>query len=323
MQKTIPSLAIAVAVVAAGIVPPGAGAQPAFPSQPVRIVLATPAGGASDTAARLLAQSLAKRLGQQVLVENRPGGNGVPAVQAVLGAAPDGHTLLWAQSSMAGMPILVRSAPVKSMAEFAPIAPVVDLVYGLFVNPQVPAATVAELGAHLRANPDRLSYATGVLSEYMITVAWLDAIGARAVRVPYKGGSQLMPNLVAGEVQFNFGPLAPGLPHVRSGKLRLLATLPERVEGLAGVPALKDAGVAIGQLPTWNGLVAPPATPAALTERIAREVNQVLAEPAVRTALEAQGFRVTGGGPRQMAEAVELATNTWRRFVRDHDIPQE
>ncbi|MDH5540356.1 MAG: tripartite tricarboxylate transporter substrate-binding protein, partial [Rhizobacter sp.] len=100
----------------------GVQAQTGFPNRPLKIVVATPAGGASDTAARLLAQSLAVSLGQQVLVENRPGGNGVPAMHAVLGAPADGHTLLWAQSSMAGMPLLVKSAPVKSMGEFTPVA---------------------------------------------------------------------------------------------------------------------------------------------------------------------------------------------------------
>jgi tripartite-type tricarboxylate transporter receptor subunit TctC len=312
-----------VSVAALGIVGRPAAAQAAFPSQPLRIIVATPAGGGSDTAARLIAQSLSRSLGQQVLVENRPGGNGVPAVQAVLSAPADGYTLLWAQASMTGMPLLVKSAPIKSMSEFAPVVNIVNIVYGILVNPKVPATTVNELTAALRASPDRMNYGTGALSEYLLTVLYLRAVGARATRVPYKGGAQLMPDLLSGELQFNFGPLAPALAHVQLGKLRLLATLPDRSGATPDVPSLAEAGVLIDALPTWNGLVAPPGTPTEVTARLAQEVNRALAEPAVRSALTAQGFRVSGGTPQQMGQSIEAASATWRQFVREYEIPQE
>lgn len=300
-----------------------ASGQSSFPAQPMRIVVATPAGGASDAAARVVAQALSKRLGQQVVVENRPGGNGVPALQAVLAAPADGHTLLWAMASMTATPLLVKSSPVKSMNEFAPVTPVVSLVYGLFVNPKVPATTVAELTAWLKTNPGRASYATGTLSEYMVAVHYLRSAGAKAERVPYKGGVQLLPDLMNGEVQFNFGPLAPALPHIRSGKLRLLATMPDRTESTPGVPSLAESGIDTSALPAWNGLVAPPRTSPEVIARIAQEVNAVLADAAVRSTLEGQGFRVAGGTQRQMADQIEAAAATWRQFVRDYDIPQE
>jgi tripartite-type tricarboxylate transporter receptor subunit TctC len=298
-------------------------AQTGTANKTLKIVVATPAGGASDTAARLLAQSLSKSLGHPVMVENKPGGNGVPAVQTVLAAPADGQTLLWAMSSMAGMPQLVKSSPVKSFAEFTPVSLVVNLVYGVFVNPKVPATTMAELTAYLKANPDRLNYGTGVLGEYLVTMHYLHAAGLKAVRVPYKGGAQLMPDLIGGELQFNIGPLAPALPHVKSGKLRLLATLPDRAEVVAGVPSLTDSGIATDALPTWNGLVAPPGTPQADVSRLSLEVNRALADPTLRSALEVQGFQVTGGTPKQMGAAIESATVTWQKFIRDYNIPQE
>ena len=298
-------------------------AQASSASQTLKIVVATPAGGASDAAARLMAQSMAKNLGHPVIVENKPGGNGIPAVQAVLGAAADGKTLLWAMSSMAGMPQLVKSAPLKSMAELTPVAPVVNVMYGVFVNPKVPANTMAELTAYIKANPDRLNYGTGVLSEYMVTMHYLQAAGLKATRVPYKGGVQVMPDLISGELQFTVGALAPALPQVKSGKLRLLATLPDRAEVVPGVPSLASSGIATDDLPTWNGLVAPPGTPQNVVTRLAQEVNRALTEPPLRTALEAQGFQVTGGTPQQMGAAIESATATWRKFIRDHNIPQE
>jgi tripartite-type tricarboxylate transporter receptor subunit TctC len=203
------------------------------------------------------------------------------------------------------------------------VAVVVHLVYGLFVNPKVPATTVPELTAHLKANPDRLNYGTGPLSEYLLTVHYLRSVGAKAVRVPYKGGIQIMPDLISGELQFNLGPLAPALPHIRSGKLRLLATLPERSDAAPGVPSFAEAGIPAETLPIWNGLVAPPGTPPEVAARLSQEVNRALTDPTIRSALEAQGFRVAGGSPQQMAQAIEAATTTWRQFVRDHDIPQE
>lgn len=302
---------------------PAVRAQPGGPSQPLRIIVATPPGGASDTAARLLAQSLSSSLGQPVVVENKPGGNGVPAIHATLAAPPDGRTLLWAMATMAGMPLLVKDSPLKSMSDLAPVAAVVDLVYGVFVNPRVPATTPAEFAAYLKTNPGKLNYGTGVLSEYLVTVHYLRAIDATAVRVPYKGGAQLMPDLMSGELQFNIGPLAAGLPHVKSGKLRLLATLPQRSDSAPGVPALHESGIATDTVPTWNGLVAPPGTPPEVTARLAAEVNRALADTQLRGALEAQGFRVLGGTPQQMAAAIDAASVTWRRFVRDYDIPQE
>ncbi|MFT3956072.1 MAG: tripartite tricarboxylate transporter substrate binding protein [Piscinibacter sp.] len=303
--------------------PLNALAQAGGEAAPLRIVLAVPPGGASDAAARLLAQALARSLGQPVLVDNKPGGNGVPAVQAVLTAPPDGRTLLWAMASMTGMPLIVKSPPVRSMNEFTPVVAVMNVAYGVFVNPKVPATTVAELTAHLRANPDKLSYGTGVLSEYMVTAHYLRSAGLKAVRVPYKGGAQLVPDLINGELQFNIGPLAATLPHVRSGKLRLLATLPDRLDMLPGVPSLAEAGVATDTVPTWNGLVAPPGTPQETAARLAQEVNRALADPTLRAALEGLGLRVLGGTPQQMAQAIESAGASWRQFVHDHEIVPE
>ena len=196
-------------------------------------------------------------------------------------------------------------------------------MYGLFVNPNIPAATVGELTTYLKANPGRASYATGTLSEYVVAMHYLRSADLKAERVPYKGGVQLLPDLIKGEVQFNFGPLAPALPHIRSGKIRLLATLPNRSESTAGVPSLAESGIDTSGIPTWNGLVAPPRTPPEIAARIAQEVNQALADATVRGALEAQGFRVAGGTPRQMAEQIDAAAAAWRHFVRDYDIAQE
>jgi tripartite-type tricarboxylate transporter receptor subunit TctC len=315
------SAAIAVALCAA-LAASAAAAQ--VPVRPIRLVLPTPAGGPSDTAARALAQSLAKSLGQPVVIESKPGAGGALAAQAAMTAPPDGYTLLWGIASMATLPYLQKSAPFRSMTELTPVSLVGSFAFGLFVHPGVPAQSVGELIAHLRARPDQVNYATGTLGEYMAAAQLLKAGQAAAVRVPYRGGQQLMPDLLAGRVQFNIGPLSGGLPHVRDGKLRLLAVLtPQRSPLAPEVPTLAEAGIASVALPTWQAILAPPNTPREVVERLAREVDRALGDPALRRQLEQQGLQVQTAGPDALASTIARDAETWRNFVRDYDIPQE
>jgi tripartite-type tricarboxylate transporter receptor subunit TctC len=294
------------------------------PGKPIRVVVPTPAGGPSDTAARTVAQALAKSLGQPVVVENRPGASGAIAAQAVLGAPPDGHTLLWGLASMAGIPLLQKSPPFQSLAELAPVSLVGRFAFGMFVHPDVPAKTVPEFVAYARANPDRLSYATGTLGEYMAAAQFLKATGITSVRVPYKGGAQLMPDLVSGRVQLNFGPVSSGLQHAKEGKLRMLAVvLPQRSTVAPDVPTLAETGLASVSLPSWQALFAPPKTPRDLVDRLSREVARVLGDPGVRAQLEQQALQVDGSTPEALAAVVARDTDTWRTFVRDYGISQE
>jgi tripartite-type tricarboxylate transporter receptor subunit TctC len=200
---------------------------------------------------------------------------------------------------------------------------VVNLVYGVYLNPTVPAKNIAELTAYLKANPSKLNYATGPLGEYMMAAHYLKATGTQAARIPYKGGAQIMPDLITGQVQLNFGPLAAGLPHVRAGKLRLLATVPQRMSGVQDVPSLNEAGIPTDDIPLWNGLMAPPNTPREIASRIAMEVAKALKNPELLKSLEAQGLMAVGGTPEAMNTAIQSATQSWRNFIRDYDIPQE
>lgn len=305
---------------------PCAQAQTAtgYPARPVTIVVPTPAGGPSDTAARLVAKSLSAAWAQPVVVENKAGAGGALAAQAVMAAAPDGHTLLWAQASMAGMPFVQKGAPYQAMSEFTPVSNVLNFGYALFVTRDLPAQNFTDLVAYGRAQPNRLNFATGTLGEYMVAEHVLKAAGVKAQRVPYKGGAQLMPDLIGGQVQVNFGPILSGLQHVKAGKLKMLATaLPQRSALLPDVPTLSELGIPAGNLPTWNALFAPPGTPRDVAEKLASAVAQSLRDPAVRGPLEANGADPIGSTPQQLADAVAAATSAWRAFVRDYSIPQE
>lgn len=306
--------------------PPAARAQGGngYPSRPVTIVVPTPAGGPSDTAARLVAKSLSATWSQPVVVENKAGAGGALAAQAVMAAAPDGHTLLWAMASMAGAPFVQKGVPYRSMAELTPVSNVLSFGYALFVNRDLPTQNFAELVAYGRAQPDRLNFGTGTLGEYMVAEHVLRSAGIKALRVPYKGGVQLMPDLIGGQLQLNFGPILSGLQHVKAGKLKMLATaLPQRSALLPDVPTFAELGIPAGVLPTWNALFAPPGTPREVADKVAAAVAQALREPAVRGPLEANAAEPIGSTPQQLADAVEAATSAWRNFVRDNNIPQE
>lgn len=308
------------------LLPLGARAQPTerFPSRPVTIIVPTPAGGPSDMAARLVGKSLSVAWGQPVIVDNKPGANGAIAARALMAAMPDGYTLLWGQAAMAGLPFLQRDMPYRTMTELTPVSNVLSFGYALFINRDLPMQNFADLVAYGRTRPGRLSFATGTLSEYMVAEHVLKSVGVDAVRMPYQGGAQLMPDLISGQVQINFGPILSGLRHVKSGQLKMLAAgLPQRSDLLPDVPTFTELGVPDGTLPTWNGLFAPAGTPPGVVDRIATAVAQSLRDPALRAPLEANGVELLGSTPQQLAVSVDAATTAWRSFARDYKIAQE
>lgn len=290
----------------------------------LRLVVPTPAGGPSDSAARVIGTALARGSGRTVVVENRPGAAGAIAARAVLDARPDGQTLLWTLASMSGIPVLQKAPPFQSLAEFTPVGSIGRFIFALFVPADSPARTVAELVTLARAKPDALSCAHGTLGEMMAAAQFMKSTGTRAQFVPYKGGAQLMPDLTTGRVQLNFGPLSSGLAHVQSGKLRALAVLSEQRSALVPeVPTLAEAGVGIGALPTWQALLAPPGTPAELAERLSREFAALLQQPELRSALERQALVPEGSTPAALAATLSADAATWRRFVAEQQIAPE
>jgi tripartite-type tricarboxylate transporter receptor subunit TctC len=273
---------------------------------------------------RALADSASKILGQPVIVENKPGAGGAIAVQALQGAPADGHTVLFGFGSLAGLPLLQKSPPFRSLDELAPVSIVGRHSLGIFVSPAVPANSVADLITYGRANPDKLSYGTGTLAEYMAAVQFCKATGIRAVRVPYKGISQLMPDLLSGRIQFNIGPVQGGLQHVKAGKLRMLAIVaPQRSALAPDVPTLAETGVGAVSLPTWQAIFAPARTPGEIADRLSQEVASVLRMPSLREQFDQQGLQVEGSTPDALAAAVAQAQQSWAAFVRENDIPAE
>ena len=293
-------------------------------TKPIRIVVPFPAGGPSDTAARSVAQAWASTSGQSVVVENRPGAGGAIAAQAVITAAPDGQTLLWAAASMAALPSLQRTPPFRSLLDLAPLAMAGRFTYVLAVHASVPARSVADLVQHARANPGKVEYATGTLGEYMTTVQFLKAAKVDMLRVPYKGGAQAMPDLVAGRVQVFFTPIQLALPHAKDGKLRILGTvLPQRAALAPDTPTLAEAGYPNVLTPTWQALFAPPRTPREVQAKLAGEILAALRDPDLRARFAQQALAVDALGPEALAKVVADDTTTWKAFIEEYAIPLE
>jgi tripartite-type tricarboxylate transporter receptor subunit TctC len=295
-----------------------------FPERALRLIVPTPAGEPTDAAARILAQSLSKLVGQPVNVENRPGASGAIAAQAVLDAPADGHTLLMGSSALAGIPMLQRSSPFQSLAELTPVSSVGHIPFGMFVHPSIPAKTVMDFTTFARANGERLSFATGPLTELMAASLFMKATAVNMQRIPYKGVAQIMPDLVRGRVQANFGPVRSAMPHVSDGKLRMLAVLaPQRLALAPDVPTMAEAGFAMVLVPTWQAVFAPPKTSRHAVLQLAHDIAQVVASPAARAQYERLLVQVDGSSPDALAGYVERAIYAWRTFVRENDIVQE
>ena len=301
-----------------------ASAQAGYPNKPVRLIVPVPAGGPSDAAARLITQALAKSLGQAFVIDNRPGASGALAAQALMTAPADGYTLMWTLSSMSGLALLQKSSPFQSLAELTPVTLVGSFTYALFVNPDLPVRTLAEFIDHARARPDQLSYATGTLADYMATTKFFKATGTRAVRVPYRGAAQLMPDLISNRVQLYFGPLASGVAQTRDGKLRALAVFGSQRSPLApDVPTLAEGGLGNITVPTWQAVFGPPGMAPDIAERLSREVIAALANPELRAQLERLALQLEGSTPAGLSAAVVRDGQVWRSFVQEYDIPQE
>ena len=292
-----------------------------YPDRPLHFIVPFAAGGPTDNVARTVGQALAQSIGQPVIIENRPGADGTIAAQAVLGAPADGYTLLFAVSSMVALPLMKRTPPFDSLTDFAPVSMIGRFPFCMYVNPAVPAKSVAEFISYARANPGRLNYASSSPSEYMAAAQFMKVTGVSMVRVPYKGAAQAMPDLVAGRVQVNFGPMSGGLPFVKDGRLRILASLLARRSATAPeVPTMSESGVSGVYVPSWQAILAPAKTPRQIVDYLSREVNQVLRNSEVHGKLGGLALEVEGSTPEALAATLRDDLRGWAEFVRESDI---
>jgi tripartite-type tricarboxylate transporter receptor subunit TctC len=311
------------ATMAAGV--PGlshiANAQ-AYPTRSVRLVVGFAAGGAPDIAARLVGQWLSERLGQQFIIENRPGAGGNIATEVVVDAAVDGHTLLLINISNAVNATLYQKLKYDFIRDIAPVASISHENYGMEVHPSFPAKTVPEFIAYAKANPGQLNMAspgngTGphVAGELFKIMAGVDM-----VHVAYRGSPPALTDLLAGQVQMMFSPLSSSIEYVRGGKLRALAvTTAARSEVLPDVPTVGEFLPGY-QASGWFGIGAPAKTPLGIVDTLNREINAGLADPKLKARFADIGAAVFVGSPSDFAKHIAAETEKWGKVVRVANI---
>jgi tripartite-type tricarboxylate transporter receptor subunit TctC len=306
----------------------GAAAAPAqehWPERPIRFVVPSSPSGGTDLYARLLAQALAVPLGEQVIVENRPGGGGNIGAVAVAKAPPDGTTFLVSGNpSLVINPALYKDLPYDAERDFAPVARGVVNPLVLCVLPQVPARSVAELAALGRRDPETLAFgsAGSTTATYFGVRLLEEASGARFIHVPYKGAGQAYQALLGGQVKFMMPDLGSAMPHIRSGKLVPLAvTYPTRM--LPGVPTMADAGFPESDVNAVFSVVAPAATPRAIVERMNAHINAAMKTPWLAGKLEEATFIPVFETPAEFAATLRRDRAKWAAIARRLDLKGE
>jgi len=297
----------------------------AWPTRPIRFIVPFNAGGTTDLIARIVGQRLSEHLGQQVIVENKPGGGTNIGVQAVVNAAPDGYTWLFTVATSTINPWLYKSLPFDFLRDIAPVAGLAELPLVMEVNPSVPAKTFAEFVAYAKANPGKVSFAsfgTRTISHLAIELI-KSQTGIEVVHIPYTGGAAMVPDIIAGRVQAGVDALPNSLPHIRAGAMRALAVLPaKRSDAVPEVPTIGETIPGL-EVSTWSGIGVPTGTPAEAIDRISRETNAGLADPGVQKRFADVGAVPLPFTPDAMRTMIARDYEKWGRVVKGAGLKPE
>jgi len=300
-------------------------AQTTYPEKPIRMVVGFAPGGGTDLTARPVAAKLSDLLGQQVIVENRPGAAGNIATEQVARAAPDGYTLLMGTiAALAINPSLYGNLRFDPETDLAPVIQVVDSTNVLALHPSVPASSVQELIA-LAKEKSLSAGSSGVGATGHLAIELFNLMsGVKLVHVPYKGGAPAMSDLVGGQVQLVFATTASAIPHVKSGRIKGIAvTTAKRSALLPELPTISEAGLAGFDANNWYGLVVPAKTPRAIIDQLNAEVTKILNMPDVRTALFNQGLDPAPGTPEQFGAYIRAERSKWARVIKESGAKAE
>ncbi|QQS12639.1 MAG: tripartite tricarboxylate transporter substrate binding protein [Rhodospirillales bacterium] len=312
------ALAHLAAGAAASSVLGGAARAQAYPSKTARIVVGFPAGGATDIQARLMGEWLTTRLGQQFIVENKPGASGNIGTETVARAAPDGYTLLQVVTPHAINSALYTNLSFNFVRDIAPVIYSARLAYVVVVHPSVPAATLPELIAYAKANPGKINYGSaGAGTPQNIACELFKMMaGVNLVHVPYRGGAPAVVDLIAGQVQVIFAPVSEAIQHIKAGKLRALAvTTASRLDVLPDVPTVADA-VPGYEASGFAGIGVPTGTPPEVIALLNKELNAGLADPKIKTRIVELGGTPIGGTPAEFGKIITDATEKWAKVIK-------
>ncbi len=316
IKKIVTSVAFAAATMCGAAV----HAQGSYPAKPVTIIVPFSPGGAADIMSRTLSDRLRLRLGQPVIVENKPGAGTMIASEHVVKSAPDGYTVLLAASSLSIAPALYSKVNYDPVKDFAPISLVASVVHVLSVHPSVPATNVAELVSWVKANPAKANYGSvgAGTSTHLESELFNSMAGVKMEHVPYKGSAPALLDLVSGNINVMFDAYASSKPFINDNKIRLLAvTTAQRSTLLPNVPTVAESGLPGYEAMPWLGFVAPAGTPSAVVNKFHAELMEVLKEPAVQEKFQSLGLEIIGNKPAEFADFIKKDMVKWAKVVKD------
>ena len=297
----------------------------AWPAKPVRMIVPIAGGGSTDAISRLVGTKLGEVWGQTVLVENRPGGSTMIGAEVVARAAPDGYTMLMATSAFPANFSLFRKVPYK-LADFAPISNVAESPNVLAVHPSVPAKNVKELIALLRSRPGQINYGSGGVGGSTHLAAELFKLLAKVdvTHIPYKGGGPAVTDLLGGQISMIFGNLPAVLPHVKSGRINVLAIASaKRSPTMPDLPTMDEAGVRGFEASTWAGLLMPAGTAQPIISKFYADLQKIYAQPDMKERMATGGFEAIGSSPKEFAAYIDLEVARWEKVIRAAGIKAE
>jgi len=304
----------------------GALAQ-SWPAKPVRFIVPYPPGGTSDILARTIGQKLGDALGQTIVVENKPGANGNVGAEFVAKAAPDGYTFLLADiGAIAISPSVYPALPFDPVKDFAPVTMVAYSPHILAVNPSVTAMSVQDLVALAKAKPGKLNYAASSTGSapHLAGVEFASRAGIDWAYIPYKGGAQAITDVVGGQADVLFNGMLATYPHVKGGKLRILAvSSANRLPSIPDVPTVAESGYPGFETGSWQGILAPPGTPPEIVAKMNAEVGKILATPEMKEKLASQGAEVRVTTPGELGSFIARERDRWAKVVKQAGIKAE
>jgi len=303
---------------------PIANAQ-AYPSRPITIMVPFGPGSATDTVARIISQPLGIALKQNIVVEAKAGANGTIAAAQVARAAPDGYTLMLSTNTPhSAAPSLNKNISYDPVKDFAPLSRIGSYTQMLVIHPDVPATSIAELIAYARANPGKLSFASGNASGILAGETFKRWAGIDILHVPYRSSIPALNDVLGGRVSMMFTDLTTGLPHVKAGTLRALATTRlQRSALFSELPSLHEAGVRDFDMDSWAGMFAPANLPSEIVMRLNAELRKIIDDPEVKARLGGLGFEAFSSTPEELGEFVKVQLVKWSRMIKDAGIEPE
>jgi tripartite-type tricarboxylate transporter receptor subunit TctC len=316
--------AVLTTMLAAAALPATAAAQ-AYPSKPVRLIIPFPPGGSNDVVGRMIAFQLSERVGKQVVVDNQGGAGGIIGTEAVARAAPDGYTLLLISVAHAFGSSMYK-LPYDPIGAFAPVSMLGTGPVALCVTAKLPVNSLQDLIALAKAKPGELNYATAGVGSFQHLSSALFKLqsGLDIVHIPFKGGGPAMADTIAGNTQITIGSLIQMLPHIKSGRLRVLGVgSAKRVPALPDVPTISEAGVPGYEATNWWGIVAPAGTPRPVIERLHKELSVILASAETKKRFESEGGEAAHMSPEEFGRFIADETVKWAKVVKEAGIKAE